>query len=93
MHTTRPDIWIAELMQLPGSRNGKIAGTEIEPAVVGHENHIPGFDKMYFNALIPVGVEAPILRPGPIPKADAVQARQGVVWNRYSRIMPLAKSR
>ena len=63
----------------------------IEAAVIRRENHIPGFDEMYFHSFISVGIETPILRPGAIPKADAVQARQSIVWNCYPGIVPLGK--
>ena len=48
---------------------------------------------MYFNISVPMEVESPILWPGAIPETDAVQSRQYIVWNSYSRIMALAERR
>jgi len=92
MHSTRTNIRITEFVGLPWFRNRKIAGMEIESASICHEDQVSSFDKMDFNAFVPVGVEPPILWTGTIPKTNAFQARQRIVWNGYSRIMALAKS-
>jgi hypothetical protein len=80
-------------MELPGFRNRKIAGTKIESAVIRPENNAAGFDKKYFNAFIPMAVAAPVLRPGRIPKTNAVHARQGIAGNSYSPTMAVATRR
>ena len=87
VHFTRTEVWRTQLVQLPRARDGEVAGAKFKIPPLNHEGHGACFQKVDFDAFIPVRIKPPVLCLICIPKADAVDARQLTGLERNARIM------
>ena len=63
-------------MQLPGAREGQIAGLQMKVLAVDAEAERAAFEKRQFDAFVAMPIESPVLPVVGVPKADHLHARQ-----------------